>query len=76
MPHVVVKLYAGRSEQQKAELATRITQTVMTGVQCTDAAVSVGIEDVKPADWVDQVYQPDIIGKSDTLYKRPGYKPL
>jgi hypothetical protein len=40
MSHIVVKLYAGRSEQQKAELTARVTQAVMTGVQCTDAAVS------------------------------------
>jgi 4-oxalocrotonate tautomerase len=76
MPHVVVKLYAGRSQSQKAELAARITQAVMASVQCSDAAVSIGIEDVEPADWVEQVYRPDILGKPDTLYKRPGYNPL
>jgi len=29
MPHVVVKLHAGRSEQQKWELAAQITRAVM-----------------------------------------------
>jgi 4-oxalocrotonate tautomerase len=76
MPHIVVKLYAGRSAQQKTELAARITQAVMAGVQCAESAVSVGIEDVEPADWDEQVYKPDILGKPDTLYKRPGYNPL
>jgi len=75
MPHVVVKLHAGRSEQRKAELAARITQAVMANVQSTEAAVSVGIEDVEPADWTEQVYKPEIIGKPDTLFKRPGYNP-
>jgi len=74
MPHVVAKLYSGRSEQQ-TELAARITHAVMASVQCTEAAVSVGIEDVKPADWIEQVYKPDIVGKPDTLFKRPGYNP-
>jgi len=48
----------------------------MAGVQCAEPAVSVGIEDVEPADWDEQVYKPDILGKPDTLYKRPGYNPL
>ena len=76
MPHVIVKLYAGRSARQKAKLAAQITQAVTTGVQCPDTAVSVGIEDVEPLDWVEQVYKPDILGKPYKLYKRPGYNPL
>jgi len=48
----------------------------MASVQCTEAAVSVGIEDVEPADWIEQVYKPDIIGKPDMLFKRIGYDPL
>jgi 4-oxalocrotonate tautomerase len=76
MPHVVVKLYSGRSDQQKAQLAQQITKAVMAGAQCAEAAVSVSIEDVAPDDWVEQVYKPDIIGKPDTLYKKPGYDPL
>ena len=27
------------------------------------------------SDWVKQVYEPDIIGRPDTLYKKPGYDP-
>jgi 4-oxalocrotonate tautomerase len=33
------------------------------------------IEDVEPSEWTEKVYKPDIIGKSDTLYKEPGYSP-
>jgi 4-oxalocrotonate tautomerase len=76
MPHVIVKLYSGRSEPQKAKLAEQITKAVMAGVQCAEASVSVSIEDVEPGDWVETVYKPDIIGKPDTLYKKPGYNPL
>ena len=32
MPHVIVKLYPGRSEQQKAQLAEKITQDVVAEV--------------------------------------------
>jgi 4-oxalocrotonate tautomerase len=35
--------------------------------------ISVGIEDVAPKDWTERVYKPDILGKPDTIYKKPGY---
>jgi 4-oxalocrotonate tautomerase len=76
MPHVTVKLHSGRTEQQKAKLAEQITRAVMEGAQCAEAAVSVSIEDVDPADWTEKVYKPDIMSKPDTLYKKPGYNPL
>ncbi len=76
MPHVIVKLQTGRSEQQKAKIAEEVTQAVMASANCAAQAVSVSIEDVAPNDWVEQVYKPDIIGKPDTLYKKPGYDPL
>lgn len=37
--------------------------------------MSVGIEDVEPSEWTDQVYKPDIIAKAQTIYKKPGYRP-
>jgi 4-oxalocrotonate tautomerase len=38
--------------------------------------VSIGIEDVEPRDWAAKVYKPDILRKSNTIYKKPGYDPL
>jgi 4-oxalocrotonate tautomerase len=76
MPHVIVKLRAGRPEELKAELAARLARIVADVVRCPDSAISVGIQDIEAADWVEQVYKPDIMGKSATLYKRPGYDPL
>jgi 4-oxalocrotonate tautomerase len=75
MPHVIVKLHSGRSEQQMARLPEQITKAVMAGAQCARESVFVSIEDVEPGDWVEKVYKPDIIGKSDELYKKPRYKP-
>jgi 4-oxalocrotonate tautomerase len=76
MPHVIVKLYTGRSEQQKARLAEEITKAVMAALQSDEKSISVGIEDVKPEDWTEKVYRPDILGKQQTIYKKPGYDPL
>ena len=76
MPHVIVKLYSGKSEQQKSKIAEEITQAVMAGADCAETSVSVSIEDVEPDHWVDKVYKPDIVDKWDKLYKKPGYDPL
>jgi 4-oxalocrotonate tautomerase len=76
MPHVIVKLHAGRSERQKARIAEEVTRAVMAGAGCAEDAVSVAIEDVAPEAWVEEVYRPDILGNRDRLYKKPGYDPL
>ncbi len=76
MPHVIVKLLPGRSEQQKATIAEAVTKAIMSTANCAETAVSVGIEDVASDDWTEQVYKPDILGKPNSLYKKPGYDPL
>ena len=76
MPHVIVKLYSGRSEQQKALLADAVTRAVMDTLKLGEELVSVAIEDVKPKDWAERVFRPDILGKPETIYKKPGYDPL
>ena len=73
MPHVIVKLHAGRSEQQKARIADAVTEAVMAATGHGADAVSVAIEDVAPQDWAEQVYRPDILGKPGKLYNKPGY---
>jgi 4-oxalocrotonate tautomerase len=75
MPHVIVKLWPGKSEQQKKKLAEEVTKAVMSTLNYGEESVSVGIEEVKPQDWTDQVYKPDILGKREIIYKEPGYEP-
>ena len=73
MPHVIVKLQSGRSEQQKSRIAAEVTKAIMATANCSEDAVSVCIEDVAADDWAEKVYKPDIIGNSARLYKKPGY---
>jgi 4-oxalocrotonate tautomerase len=75
MPHIVVKLHAGRPERLKAKLAEEVCKAVMSVLKLDEGAVSVGIEDIEPAAWTDKVYKPDILAKRETIYKRPGYAP-
>jgi 4-oxalocrotonate tautomerase len=76
MPHVIVKLYPGRSEQQKARLAEAIVRDVVAIAKCEEESVSVAIEEVKPEDWTEKVYNRDIRGTPENLYKKPGYDPF
>ena len=73
MPHVIVKLWPGKSEQQKTRLAEAITKDIMDILHYQELSVSVAMEEVKPQDWVEKVYKPDIANNSDKLYKKPGY---
>lgn len=73
MPHVIVKLWPGKSEQQKRRLAEAITRDVASVLDYGDESVSVAMEEVAPADWAEAVYRPDIVAKGATLYKKPGY---
>ena len=76
MPHIIVKLYAGKTDAQKQELTEKITRDVAETTGCTDAAVSVAIEEFQPEDWPEKVYRPDILERPDTLWKAPGYPPF
>jgi 4-oxalocrotonate tautomerase len=76
MPHVIVKLYPGRSEQQKARLAEEIVKDLVAIAKCEEKSVSVAIEEIKPEDWAEKVYRPDILNSPEKLYKKPGYNPF
>ena len=73
MPHVIVKLWPGKSERQKKQLADAITEDVMRVLKYGEESVSVAIEEITAEDWAEKVYRPDIVGQPERLYKKPGY---
>jgi 4-oxalocrotonate tautomerase len=75
MPHVIVKLWPGKSERQKARLAERIAQAVMDVLDYGEESVSVAMKEVEARDWAEKVYKPDIVDKPGQIYKKPGYDP-
>lgn len=72
MPHVLVKLYSGRSEQQKAALAEALSAAVVSTLKLDEKSVSVAIEDIEPESWMQDVFKPDILN-NPKIYKKPGY---
>ncbi|HEN3599292.1 TPA: tautomerase family protein [Yersinia enterocolitica] len=75
MPHVIVKI-VGQSEESKQRIAEKLTQTLTDTLSIDEQFVSISIEDIVKENWVEDVYKPDILEKSDSLYKKPGYDPL
>ena len=73
MPHVIVKLWPGKSEGQKMKLAETITNSVMEAFHYGEESVSVAFEEIDAEDWATRVYQPDIVNAAGNLYKKPGY---
>ncbi|MCP4672739.1 MAG: 4-oxalocrotonate tautomerase [Desulfobacula sp.] len=76
MPHIIVKLYSGRSEQQKITLTKEIVKNVVEIAECKESSVSVAFEEIEPIDWAEKVYKPEIIDCQGILYKKPGYNPF
>lgn len=76
MPHVIVKLYPGRTEDQKKRLTEEITKDVMDILICEEKLVTVAFEEIEKSDWPEKVYRPDIMNHQDRLYKKPGYNPF
>ena len=76
MPHIIVKMFPGRTEEQKQRLADAITNDVADIAKCDETSISVAIEEVDPMEWPEKVYRPDILNAESTLYKKPGYNPF
>ena len=73
MPHVIVKLWPGKTDDQKQRLTETITRGVMDTLEYGEDAVSVAFEEVEPAQWTARVYEPDIIKERAKLTMQPGY---
>lgn len=75
MPHVIVKMYSGRSDADKKALAEGITRVIGETLGDGPNSISVAIEDVPPSQWMSRVYAPEIQQNAESLFKRPGYGP-
>jgi 4-oxalocrotonate tautomerase len=54
-----VNLWPGTSDEQKSRLAETITRGVSDILGYDDEAISVALQEVTPADWTEQVYNPE-----------------
>lgn len=76
MPHIIVKLYPGRTDNVKRQLAEKIAGDVAEIADCKRRSISVAIEEIDPKDWAETVYRPDILQNEDSIVIQPGYNPF
>ena len=74
MPHIIVKLWPGRSEEQKIALAEKMVEAMKETMGIEDRSISIAYEEIAKENWTEEVYKPDIMAKENLLYKKPGYK--
>ena len=73
MPHVVVKLWPGRNDEIKTNLAKKIADAVVEELKVDMGDVSVAFEEVEREDWGEKVYKKEIKG-NESLYIKPNYE--
>lgn len=73
MPHIEVKCYPGRTEEQKKRCAEKIAEVVADTLGCSITSVSVAIKEIPAAEWKEKVWDVSIVPAKDCLYIKPGY---
>lgn len=71
MPHIIVNVWPGRSDETKKKLAHKIALDVADVFEMDTEYVSVAFEEVPEAEW-DAFCQREIQDKADCVYKKPG----
>ena len=71
MPHVDIKCFSGRTEQQKKECAEKIAEVIAETLGCKTSSVSVAIKDVSEDEWKEKVWDVSIVPNEKYLYKKP-----
>ena len=73
MPHIVMKCYPGRTEEQKNLCAQKMAERIAETMGCPVSSVSIAIEDSEKENWKETVWDAEISPKMDALYIKPGY---
>lgn len=73
MPHIVVKLWPGRNDEIKTNLAQKIANVIVEELKVDIDDVSVAFEEVCKSDWGEQIYKKEIRDNAN-VYLRPNYE--
>lgn len=73
MPHIVVKLWPGRDDEIKNNLAKKIAYDVAEELKVDIGDVSVAFVEVNKSDWGEQVYKKEI-KDNQNIYFKPNYE--
>ena len=73
MPHVEIKCYPGRTEEQKRRCAEEVTKAISETMGCDASSVSIAIKEIEKEEWKAKVWDTQIAPEQEDLYKKPGY---
>ncbi|MBO6230421.1 MAG: tautomerase family protein [Ruminiclostridium sp.] len=74
MPHISIKMLAGRSEEQKKKAAEAVKNALAESLGMSDHYITATIEDFSPEEW-QTVFKEEITDKPDKVYVKPQYDP-
>ena len=72
MPLITVKMYPGRSEEQKVKAAKAIMDAAVETLGAPPSAFTIIMEEIEREEWSEKVAKPEIEPKSDLVYIRQG----
>ena len=73
MPHIEIKCFPGRTDEQKRRCAEKVAEAVAETLGCKLSSVSVAVKDCPPEEWKAEVWDKNIVPDEQYLYKKPGY---
>ncbi len=73
MPHIEIKCFTGRTDEQKRQCAEKVAEAVAETLGCKLSSVSVAVKDCPPEEWKAEVWDKSIVPDEPYLYKKPGY---
>ena len=73
MPHIEIKCFAGRTDEQKTRCAEKIAEDIAEILGCETSSVSIAIKDIPEGEWKEKVWDANIVPDEKYLYKKPGY---
>lgn len=74
MPHIVVNIWPGRTDEIKSLLANRLALTAAEVLEMDASYPSVGIHEVPEEDW-EEFLKREVDEKPEETFKRPGELP-
>lgn len=57
MPHISIKMYPGRTEEIKKNLAAKVEETVMKELNMESKYISVSVEEIEKDKWQEEVVE-------------------
>lgn len=74
MPHIEIKCYPGRSDEQKRLCTEKVAQAAAEALGLSTSTVSVAIKEIEKENWKKDVWDKQIVPDEKYLYKKPEYK--